>query len=158
MTVTFEHEVFIAAPPAHVFDLSLDVDEHLASMAASGERAIAGVTSGRIGLGQDVTWRATHLHVLFTMTSRITELERPHRFVDEQVRGPFRRWRHEHVFEPGPEGTRMVDRVEFDAPLGPIGWAVERLLLDRCLRALISDRAAHLRRRAEEGSRRGGDP
>jgi ligand-binding SRPBCC domain-containing protein len=149
VTVSFEHEVHIAAPPTVVFDLSLDVDVHLASMADSGERAIAGVTTGQIGLGEQVTWRATHFHVPFTMTSRISVLERPHRFVDEQVRGPFRRWRHEHLFEPADGGTRMVDRVEFDAPAGPIGWMAERLVLERYLRALIAARAAHLRRVAQ---------
>jgi ligand-binding SRPBCC domain-containing protein len=152
MTVRFEHEVHVAAPPALVFDLSLDVDEHLASQVSSGEQAVAGVTSGRIGLGEQVTWRATHFGVPFTMTSRVTQLERPHRFVDEQVRGPFTRWRHEHVFEATAGGTRMVDRIEFDAPLGPIGWVVERLVLARYLEQLIADRADHLR--AEAGHRR----
>jgi ligand-binding SRPBCC domain-containing protein len=156
MTVRFEHEVLVAAPPASVFDLSLDVDEHLASMAASGERAIAGVTTGRIGLGEQVTWRATHFHVPFSMTSRVIELERPRRFVDEQVRGPFHRWRHEHVFDETCDGgTRMRDRVHFEAPLSPIGWAAERLLLDRYLRRLIVERAGHLRCAAERESRGG---
>lgn len=60
---------------------------------------MGGVTAGRIGLGEEVTWRAVHFGLPFTMTSRVTELERPLRFVDEQVRGPFRSFRHEHRFE-----------------------------------------------------------
>ena len=48
MTVRFVHETRIEAPMELVFDLSLNVDAHRASMSASNERAIAGVTSGRI--------------------------------------------------------------------------------------------------------------
>lgn len=90
MTVRFEHETRIEAPAKLVFDLSLDIYAHRALMAASNERATAGVTSGRIGLGETVTRRAIHFRIPFTMTSRVTELERPHCFIDEQVRGPFR--------------------------------------------------------------------
>ena len=58
MTVSFESRTVIIAPIDRVFDLSLDVDTHLESQAKSGERAVAGVTSGTIGLGEQVTWRA----------------------------------------------------------------------------------------------------
>jgi len=153
MTVRFERETFISAPRDLVFDLSLDVDAHRASMSASNERAIAGVTSGRIGLGEQVTWRATHFGIPFRMTSRVTALERPDRFVDEQVRGPFRSFHHEHVFEDAEDGTRMVDRVRFDAPLGPIGQLVERAVLGRYLPHLIEVRGAYLKAEAERRHR-----
>lgn len=45
--------------------------------------------------------------------SRISRWEPPHRFVDEQVRGPYRRWRHEHEFIARGEGTLCIDRVEY---------------------------------------------
>jgi ligand-binding SRPBCC domain-containing protein len=151
MTVEFEVTTVIAAPIEAVFDLSLDIDAHLQSMAASGERAVDGVTSGRIGLGEDVTWRATHFRIPFTMTSRVTELDRPHRFVDEQQRGPFRRFRHEHLFEvdePGG-GTVMRDRLSFDAPAGVVGRIAERLVLARYLEELIEQRGRHTKAEAE---------
>lgn len=130
--------------PAVLMERSLDVDLHLSSMEESNEKAIAGVTSGLIGLGEEVTWRARHFGVWWSMTSRVTELEPDHCFVDEQVRGPFRRFRHEHVFEPTKDGTLMIDRIDFDAPLGPIGDVVEKALLRRHMRHLISSRNAHL--------------
>lgn len=149
MTVEFEHVTEIDAPVDAVFDLSLDIDAHLASMADSGERAIEGVTGGQIGLGEQVTWRATHFGIPFTMTSRITELERPTRFVDEQVKGPFRRFRHVHEFREAGAGSVMIDRVRFDAPLGPFGVVVERLVLGRYLRSLIEERGRFLKQAAE---------
>ncbi len=153
MTVRFEHETRIEAPVELVFDLSLDIDAHRASMSASNERAIAGVTSGRIGLGETVTWRATHFRIPFTMTSRVTELERPHRFVDEQVRGPFRSFHHEHLVEPLDGATRMVDRIRFDAPVGPVGRLVERAVLASYMRNLIAVRGEYLKAEAERRHR-----
>lgn len=46
--------------------------------------------------------------------SRISVWEPPHRFVDEQVRGPYRRWHHEHVFEPSEGGTICYDTVDYN--------------------------------------------
>ena len=155
MSVQFECRTPIAASVEAVFDLALDIDVHVRSQARARERAIAGVTSGRIALGEQVTWRATHFGVPFTMTSKITELQRPHRFVDEQVRGPFARFRHEHRFEPIDAGTVMIDWIEFAAPLGPVGRVVERLALVRYLRTLIERRGAFVKREAEGASNHG---
>jgi ligand-binding SRPBCC domain-containing protein len=74
------------------------------------------------------------------MTARITELAAPVRFVDEQVSGPFRRWRHEHVFEERQGATLMTDTVDFVSPLGPIGRAVDRILLTRYMTRLLAER------------------
>jgi ligand-binding SRPBCC domain-containing protein len=126
------------------FDLSLSIDAHLESFQASGERAVNGVTAGVIGLGEFVTWRARHFGITWTMTSTITEWDRPRRFVDEQRKGPFRSFRHEHRFEPVEHGTRLTDHVEFEAPFGLLGRAVERLVLARYMRRLIDVRNAFL--------------
>ncbi|QBE47795.1 SRPBCC family protein [Leucobacter triazinivorans] len=133
-------ETRIAAPPAACFALSLSVDAHTASMRASGERAVAGVIRGEMGQGDVVTWRATHFGVPWRMTSRITEHEAPHRFVDEQISGPFARWWHEHRFEQAGAGTLMLDLVEFASPCGPFGRLVDRLVLRRYLTGLLSRR------------------
>lgn len=155
MTVTFRLVTDLATSPERAFALSLDIGAHERSMAASGERAVAGTTSGTIGLGETVTWRARHFGIVWRMTSRITALEAPGRFVDEQVRGPFARFRHEHRFTTSAGGTRMVDEVTLTAPFGPLGRLAERLVLGRYLRRLIADRNASLRSELE---RRGQDP
>jgi ligand-binding SRPBCC domain-containing protein len=150
MTVEFVLETEIAAPPADVCAASLSIDAHLASMSASGERAIGGVTSGQIGLGETVTWRARHLGVTWTMTSKITALNAPESFVDEQVRGPFRSFRHEHRFEATEAGTTMVDHIRFTAPLGLLGRIAEAAVLGRYLPKLIADRNRHLKQTLED--------
>jgi ligand-binding SRPBCC domain-containing protein len=152
MGVDFECTTAIEASPSTVFDLALSVDAHLQSMAGSGERAIGGVTTGLIGLGEQVTWRAVHFGVPFRMTSRVTELERPKRFVDEQVSGPFRRFRHEHLFLATDSGTLMTDRVSFEAPVAGVGRLVERAVLARYMKKLIEERGAYLKAAAERAA------
>ena len=135
----------IESTPDLCFELSRSIDLHLESMAASQERAVAGVTSGLICLGEEVSWEARHFGVRWRMTSRITEFEPPRRFVDEMVRGPFARFRHEHVFDPIGEGTRMTDVVEFAVPFGVVANGPAALYLRR----LLTIRNALIRTKAE---------
>jgi ligand-binding SRPBCC domain-containing protein len=50
--------------------------------------------------------------------SEITAWDPPRRFVDEQRRGPYRLWIHEHRFAPRDGGTDVVDHVEYAVPGG----------------------------------------
>jgi len=134
----------IPAPPDQCFELSLSVDAHRSSMSDSGERAVAGVTSGVMGPGDSVTWKARHFGLLITMTSVISDYDAPHRFVDEQQSGPFRRWWHEHRFESVAGGTLMTDVVEFESPAGAVGRLVNALVLTRYMTKLLKQRNAWL--------------
>jgi ligand-binding SRPBCC domain-containing protein len=144
MTVSFVCRTESPLTVERLFDLARSVDVHVDSQSGSGERAVAGVTSGLIGAGQEVTWRARHFGLPLTMTSRITHLDFPHSFTDEQVKGPFKAFRHVHDFAATATGSIMVDRVEFTAPLGVLGRAVERLFLARYLEGLILRRGRFL--------------
>jgi ligand-binding SRPBCC domain-containing protein len=116
-------------------------------MARSRERAVAGVVSGLLSEGDEVTWQAWHFAVPLRMSSRITQFRLPDSFTDEQVRGPFRFFRHVHVFLPDDDGgTLMIDRVEFAAPFGVVGRLAEKALLGRYLQNLIEQRNEYLAR------------
>jgi ligand-binding SRPBCC domain-containing protein len=144
MAVYFECTTRTSTPQSALFDRARSIDAHKHSMAQTREEAVAGVTSGLISLGEEVTWRAWHFGVPLHMTSRITEMDSPDYFVDEQVKGPFQRFRHVHEFSQDSAGTTMIDRIEFAAPFGPIGRLVERLVLARYLQKLIETRNRHL--------------
>jgi len=57
--------------------------------------------------------------------------EPPHRFMDRQLRGPYRWWEHEHTFEAEDGGTRCRDRVAYHVPGGPLAPMANRLLVQR---------------------------
>ncbi len=63
--------------------------------------------------------------------TRIEEWSPPHRFVDTQIRGPYKLWHHTHEFEAVDGGTRMSDVVRYALPLGPIGRVAHALAVRR---------------------------
>ena len=144
-------EIFIDAPPERCFDLSRDVDLHTRSASRTGERAVAGVTTGLLGPGDTVTWEAVHLGLRQRLTVRITRFDRPRLFVDELVRGAFRSLRHVHEFEPRDGGTLVRDTFAYTSPLGPLGTLADRLFLERYLRGFLVERNRFLKREAESG-------
>ncbi len=128
----------IVAPIDRVFDLARCIDLHVDSTPGTGERAIAGVTTGLIGLGDEVTWRARHFGVWQTLTSRITRFDRPTCFTDVMVRGAFRRLEHQHIFESTAGGwTVMHDVFIYEAPMGILGRFADRLFLERYMENLL---------------------
>jgi ligand-binding SRPBCC domain-containing protein len=66
-----------------------------------------------MGVGTLIDYRIVVHGIPFRWRSEITLWEPPHRFVDEQRRGPYRIWRHEHRFSERDEGTMLSDRVEY---------------------------------------------
>jgi ligand-binding SRPBCC domain-containing protein len=139
----------IAAPIERVFDLARDLEVHAASMAHTGERAVAGRTTGLVEVGDTVTGRARHFGRWWHLTSRVTVVEPPVRFEDVQERGPFAWFRHQHRFEAVGGLTRMRDHWEHRSPFGPLGRLVDRLILGRYMCSVLETRNAALKRLAE---------
>lgn len=150
----FVLERVIHATPADVFAVSLDPALHVESMARYGETMVTGPAGGSFTEGSTVTWRARHFGVPFHLTSRVYDIDPPHRFCDQQVRGPFRDFLHVHEFEPHAKGTLMRDTVAFRSPLGPVGALVDRLFMRGYMRRLIAERNEVLAEAAESRSAR----
>ena len=142
-------ETLIAAPIELCFDLSRDLDVHMASSGGTGERAVAGVTSGRVKLGDEITWEAKHLGVRQRLTSKIIAYERPRMFVDEMLRGAFKRWHHTHLFEVRAQGTLKIDVVNYASPFSLLGLIVDMLYLKNYMRRFLLRRNAHIKMVAE---------
>jgi ligand-binding SRPBCC domain-containing protein len=54
-------------------------------------------------------------------SSLIPVWEPPERFVDEQLRGPYRSWIHTHQFAESGSGTIISDEVRYSLPFGMLG-------------------------------------
>lgn len=75
--------------------------------------------------------------------TKITAWELNHRFVDEQLSGPYRLWRHEHRFIPEDGGTRCIDHVEY-RPKG--GALLNRLFVERDVNAIFDYREKQMKK------------
>ncbi len=140
-------EITIRAPIEKCFDYARDIDVHTQTVwKHTRERAVSGVTSGRIGAGDTVTFQATHFGIRQKLTSCIVQYERPHVFVDQMVKGAFQSMRHEHHFSRiDDQTTCMRDMLKFEAPLGVLGRLAERLVLKHYMHAFIQSRNTKLK-------------
>ena len=140
-----------------VFDLSRDIDFHQKCASKTREKAVAGRTSDLINLGETVTWEAVHFGVKQQLTTKITEMNAPHSFTDEMVKGAFKSIRHEHLFHFDSAEcskcstltsnnsncscvTIMKDKFYFESPLGIFGKLFNRLVLKQYMTRFLEER------------------
>ncbi len=103
--------------------------------------------------GLRIEYRVRPLGVPQKWVSEITAYDPPHRFVDEQVTGPYARWHHEHRFRAVEGGTEVTDTVTYALPFGPIGQLAHALLVRRQLESIFSYRKRTLVGLLTEGDR-----
>ena len=140
---------FINAPQERVFDLARSIDLHVSGFETGHHYAIGGVTKVLIGAGEQVEWRGKAFGLWWKHRSEIVIYDRPVHFRDTMIQGAFKRYNHDHYFEGHNGGTRMRDVVEFEAPAGPVGKIVDRMLIHGYLYRLILQRSETIRAAAE---------
>ncbi len=139
----------IACPIEVAFDLSRSIDLHEKSTEQTNEKAIAGRTSGLINLGESVTWEATHFGIRQRLSTEITQFERPYHFRDSMVKGAFQRFDHDHNFSEENGLTVMIDRFDYESPLGLLGTIADSLFLKRYMTSLLLKRNNLIQKIAE---------
>ncbi|MGH1362789.1 MAG: SRPBCC family protein [Calditrichia bacterium] len=139
----------IKAPITRVFDLSRSIDLHIASAGFTGEKAVAGRTSGLIEPGEEVTWRAKHFGVWQHLTSKIDVFDYPNRFRDNMVTGAFKSFQHDHLFQEKNGITVVEDHFAFEAPLGVLGKMANHLFLTAYMKKFLLERNQVIKRVAE---------
>lgn len=137
----FQRSVHIGAPPEEVyawharpgaFERLVPPWERVRLLSRTGSIADGDEAQLEMRLGPlPLRWRARHRdHV-------------PGRqFADEQVGGPFARWRHTHRFLPAEAGTRLEDDIEYAPPLGPLGALADAVFIRRTMARMFAYRHA----------------
>lgn len=148
---TFEYVTEIRASIERVWGWYEQVGEALPALSAPGdgveleppvpERAAEGMTvviRANGPLGRRIRWVARYVAyvpphpVVYGVEAR---------FVDEQVEGPFKTWRHAHEFEAlGDKQTRMVDYITYSLPAWPLSAPADWLLVKPKLKAMFDHR------------------
>eukprot|EP00026_Physarum_polycephalum_P015572 Phypoly_transcript_16285.p1 GENE.Phypoly_transcript_16285~~Phypoly_transcript_16285.p1 ORF type:complete len:190 (+),score=34.76 Phypoly_transcript_16285:155-724(+) len=142
-------ETVIQAPIERVFDLSRSIDLHITTTKQTGEQAIAGITSGLINGGEQVTWRAWHWGMWRQHTSLITGMKRPSFFADKMIAGDFKFFYHKHHFKEHGGGTLVTDILEFASPYGWIGQLVDTWMMKSYLTKFLVERNEIIKQYAE---------
>lgn len=140
-----ERSIEIDAPIERVFAFVADIRNHRSVVPPQTQEQLLDAGDLPMRLGTTVSMRARYGGVRWTLASQITAFDPPHSshpesayFRDEQVRGPFAVWQHDHWFVSTPTGgTRLTDRFTYSAPLGPLGRLAERLWLNSSMRQLL---------------------
>lgn len=140
---------FIEAPVERVFQLSRSMKLHQHSMAAYGQEAIQQPSSGLINLGETVTWKAKHLFRIRFLKIKVTAMQAPFSFVDEQVLGDFKSMKHEHFFKPVENGTIMIDQFHYQLRHGKLGSLVNAILVRKYILRLLEERNKSIKKVAE---------
>lgn len=98
----------------------------------------------RMSQGTLIDYRLTLHWIPIRWRTEISDWNPPFSFVDRQLKGPYRLWRHTHTFEETAEGTLMTDVVEYSVPGGRL---VNRLFVEPDLQKIFQYRRQQLARR-----------
>ncbi len=100
-----------------------------------------------MAVGTTIDYRLAWHGIPLRWTSEIAAWEPPHRFIDRQLRGPYRLWHHEHRFEEHENGTNVIDEVDYAVWAGVIA---NRLGVARDIEKIFAYRSARLRELFDE--------
>jgi ligand-binding SRPBCC domain-containing protein len=158
-----ERAVDIRAPLERVFAFLSDVRNHGRIAPPETREQLVDAGDIPLRLGTQVTFRACYGGRYWMLSSRIVTFDPPNpacpdraSFRDEQVRGPFAFWRHDHEFQAAPDGgTRLTDRFTYTVPFGLLGRLVDHLWLRGRLIRLMEHMQSAAKRllEAEEAGR-----
>lgn len=104
-----------------------------------------------MGTGVVYHLRFSRFGIPMRLDSKIVVYEPPHRFVDEQIKGPFHFWRHIHQFEALPNSrTRLIDHIQYTLPFGPFGRFADLLFFRREVNKMFAYRHKITRENVEK--------
>jgi ligand-binding SRPBCC domain-containing protein len=147
----FVAETVVACPPDKVFDfLARPANLALVSPPELHLRLVEGPE--RLALGARITVQGSKFGIPQKITSEVTAFEEGVQFTDGQVQGPFGKFVHTHRVEPADGGSRITDRIEYEAPGGLIGLILTESRIRQDLEALAEYRGRRFKELLEAPS------
>jgi ligand-binding SRPBCC domain-containing protein len=117
----FEKRTRIAASPEQVFAFH-ERDDALKRLTPPWEKTRIVEKTPGLDVGTRAVVEVFVGPIKTTFVAEHTRYEKNRMFQDRQVRGPFASWLHTHSMEPdGNGGCLLVDRIEYELPLGAVG-------------------------------------
>ena len=120
---SYRTEVLLAAPADEIFDFLIRPENVIRVTAP--DVALKPVTAPEVfEQGSRIELELSGFGPPQRFLYEVTEFLRPNRFTETLVKGPLKSFRHEHAFESTPNGTLVIDQVEFQPPGGMLGFLV----------------------------------
>ena len=148
----FEQEQILPGAPAEVFEFFGDALNLEAITPPWLRFRVITPRPISMGPGTLIEYRLALHRVPIRWLTRIELWEPGERFVDRQLRGPYRLWHHTHSFEPHPRGTLMRDTVRYSLPLGALGALAQRAFVGRDVERIFEFRRHAVRNRLAVGA------
>lgn len=136
----FYSEQFIPLPPEKIFPFFKDPHNLEKITPPSLSFHIGKVSTAEIQQGTIIDYNLKIHGVPAKWKTEIDEWTPPYKFVDTQLRGPYKLWHHTHEFRPFCGGTLMVDRVRYRLPMGYLGWLFAGKLVRKDVESIFSFR------------------
>ena len=130
-----ESRMWLPKPRTEVFAFFAD-PVNVPSVMPPSLRVRLGAAPPAMAAGAVFDLRLVWLGVPLRWRAFVREYDPPVRFLDVQVRGPYARWEHRHLFLVDGEGTRVEERVVYRLPFGPLGRLAHTVLVGRQLKTL----------------------
>lgn len=121
MDQQLKRQTLVKAPLEKVFDFFSDAKNLEAITPGFLQFKILEQSTPKIQQGTTFTYRMKIHGFPIQWTTLIEEWVPNSHFVDTQIKGPYKKWRHLHTFKTTPQGTFMEDIVDYRVSLGFIG-------------------------------------
>ncbi len=91
--------------------------------------------------GQMIVYTVSPLfNIPMHWVTEITHVHEPHFFVDEQRKGPYKMWHHQHHFKEVDGGVEMTDILHYEIPFGFIGNFLNKLFIEKKIKEIFEFR------------------
>ena len=91
--------------------------------------------------GQFIDYSLTILYTIKLLwRTLITHYEKPYKFVDQQIKGPYSLWHHTHTFEEKDGGTIIKDNLTYAIPMGIIGRLIHFIYIKHDIKGIFNYR------------------
>lgn len=140
---TLRREQWVARPVEEVFAFFSDA-RNLAELTPPWLRLRIVTPTVALAEGTEIRYRIGLHGLPVGWTTQIRRWDPPRRFIDVQLRGPYRLWHHTHRFEASGGGTLMTDIVRYRLPFGPLGRLMRALVVRRDLARIFDYRSQRI--------------
>ena len=142
----FRADQFVPRPLAEVFDFFSKAENLQELTPAFLHFRILSVDPAPVRKGTLIKYSLRWRVFPIRWTTEIVEWQPPHRFVDLQLKGPYKLWHHEHRFVADGDGTRIIDEVQYQLPFGIFGSIAHSLKVKKDVENIFGYRTEVVRR------------